>query len=65
MVPGLEALMAIESVQIRVSAPVRERLDMIKSAREGDLGREVTYSEVMELLLADWSAAEYMRGIEP
>jgi hypothetical protein len=64
MVPGLEALMAIESVQIRVSAPVRERLDMIKSAREGDLGREVTYSEVMELLLADWSAAEYMRGIE-
>jgi hypothetical protein len=64
MVPGLEALMAIESVQIRVSAPVRERLDMIKSAREEDLGREVTYSEVMELLLADWSAAEYMRGIE-
>jgi hypothetical protein len=57
--------MAIDSGLIRVSAPVRERLDMIKSARQEDLGREVTYSEVLELLLADWSAAEYMKGIEP
>jgi len=57
--------MALSSDLIRVSQPVKERLDQIKANRQEDLGREVTYSEVLELLLADWSAAEYMKEVEP
>lgn len=57
--------MAISSDLIRVSLPVKERLDMIRASRKEDLGREITYSEVLELLLADWSAAEYMKQVEP
>jgi hypothetical protein len=53
--------MTVESSLVRVSAPVKERLDQIKAGREEDLGREVTYTEVLELLLADWAVQQYMQ----
>jgi hypothetical protein len=61
MVPGLEALMPIESSLIRVSSPVKDRLEQIQANRREDLGREVTMSEVLELLLADWAVQEYLQ----
>jgi SRSO17 transposase len=39
---------------IKVTPPVRRRLDAIKAALEGDRQREVTWSEVIDLLADSW-----------
>lgn len=39
---------------IRVSGPVRARLDAMKDGLETAKGRLVTYSEVLEALLAEY-----------
>jgi hypothetical protein len=46
-----------ETLLIRVSAPVKQRLEEIRRGMAADLGRKsVTMSEVLEQLLADqWS----------
>ena len=48
---------APETQLIRVSAPVKQRLEEIRQGMVADLGRKsVTMSEVLEQLLADqWS----------
>jgi hypothetical protein len=43
--------MAIQTWQLAVSIPTYKRLAELKDTRTAELGRQVTYSEVLEMLL--------------
>jgi hypothetical protein len=47
-----EAAEVLGRAPIRVSGPVKAQLDAIKAALERERDRQVTYSEVIEQLLA-------------
>ena len=51
-----------ESQLIRVSRPVKRRLEELQADRMAELGRAVTFSEVIEQLLADQWAPKPARG---
>ena len=45
---------AAGGLHLWVGAPVGQRLKTIQAARERQLGRKVSMSEVVEMLLAEW-----------
>jgi hypothetical protein len=51
-----------ESQLIRVSRPVKRRLEELQADRMAELGRSVSFSEVIEQLLADQWAPKPARG---
>jgi hypothetical protein len=46
--------------KIAIAVPVYRRLAEIKARLRAERGRDATYSEVLELLLANWDAASMM-----
>lgn len=51
--PGDPPTLRSEGDLIRVSGPVKRRLTELQNERRRELGRAVSYSEVIEQLLAD------------
>lgn len=47
----------MEPINVRVSRPVKRRLDAMQEDMKRALGRQVTVSEVMEALLAEHDKA--------
>jgi len=50
--------MPIQTLQVAVSIPVSRRLAVIKEIMTGELGRQVTYTEVLEMLLDEHAVKE-------